>query len=152
LCNRDHVRQRQTQTERVREIALGSIPTHRETNKTTTRSTPSHGGPREGREGDLGPVHDRHNRRVVLDSLSFSFPFFFGCVACPPSPPSLSVSFFLSSFLCWIASFLPSLLPFFLRRRFFFFCFAPVSALQMAAGAYLFQHNLQLRGRKSNTY
>jgi hypothetical protein len=43
----DTDRHRQTQ----REIALGSTPTHRETNKTTTQSTPSHGGPREGEKG-----------------------------------------------------------------------------------------------------
>ncbi len=126
----DTDRHRQTQ----REIALGSTPTHRETNKTTTQSTPSHGGPREGEKG----TWDQCTTDTIGGGLGFSylfFSFFFWCVACAPPPP-----------------FLPSFIPSFLSSPKKNNCFAPVSALQMASGAYLFQHNLQLRGRKSNTY
>jgi hypothetical protein len=66
----------------------------------------------------------------------------------PSLPPSLSRSFFLSLLDRFLPSFIPSFLSSPKKKN----CFAPVSALQMASGAYLFQHNLQLRGRKSNTY
>jgi hypothetical protein len=58
-------RDRHREREREREIALGSTPTHRETNKTTTQSTPSHGGPREGREG----TWDQYTTDTIGDGI-----------------------------------------------------------------------------------
>jgi hypothetical protein len=107
----DTDRHRQTQ----REIALGSTPTHRETNKTTTQSTPSHGGPREGEKG----TWDQCTTDTIGGGLGFSYLFFsfFFLVCCLCPAPSLPLCLVLSFFLCWIASFLHSFLPFFLRRR-----------------------------------
>ncbi len=123
LCNRDHVRQRQTQTERVREIALGSIPTHRETNKTTTRSTPSHGGPREGREG----TWDQYTTDTIGGGFGFSFLFFsfFFWVCCLPPVPSLPLCLVLSFFLSLLDRFLPSFITSFLSSPKIFFLFCP---------------------------
>jgi hypothetical protein len=73
-------------------------PTERQTRR---RRGPRHLTGAPGRERrDLGPVHDRHNRRWCW--ILFPFLFFFGVLLDPrPLPASLSRSFFV----CWIASF-----------------------------------------------
>ncbi len=115
-------------------------PTERQTRR---RRGPRHLTGAPGRERrDLGPVHDRHNRRWCW--ILFPFLFFFFLVCCLTPAPSLP--------LCLVLSLFAGSLPSFLSSPKKNNCFAPVSALQMASGAYLFQHNLQLRGRKSNTY
>ncbi len=65
-------------------------------------------GPQGGREGSW----DQYTTDTIGGGLGFSFLFFslfFWSVACPPPPPSLPVSFFLSV--------LDRFLPFFLRQR-----------------------------------
>jgi hypothetical protein len=95
--------QTETDTERERERSLleAHPPTERQTRR---RRGPRHLTGAPGRERrELGPVHDRHNRRWSWILFPFLFLFFFGLLLAPrPLPPSLSRSFFL----CWIASFL----------------------------------------------
>jgi hypothetical protein len=114
LCNRDHVRHRQTQTDTERDRSWKHTHPPRDKQDDDAVHAISR-GPQGGREGDLGPVHDRHNRRWSWILLPFLFLFFLVCCLCPA--PSLPLCLVLSFFLCWIASFLHSFLPFFLRRR-----------------------------------
>lgn len=99
-------------------------------------------GPQGGREG----TWDQYTTDTIGGGVGFSFLFFsfFFLVCCLTPAPSLP--------LCLVLSLFAGSLPSFLSSPKKNNCFAPVSALQMASGAYLFQHNLQLRGRKSNTY
>lgn len=105
-----------TDRHRERSLLEAHPPTERQTRR---RRSPRHLTGAPGRERrDLGPVHDRHNRRWSWILLPFLFLFFFGVLLVPrPLPPSLPLCLVLSFFLCWIASFLHSFLPFFLRRR-----------------------------------
>jgi hypothetical protein len=136
MSDRDRHRER----ERERSLLEAHPPTERQTRR---RRGPRHLTGAPGRERrELGPVHDRHNRRWSW--ILFPFLFLFFLVCCLPPAPSLPP--------CLVLSFFAGSLPSFLSSPKKKNCFAPVSALQMASGAYLFQHNLQLRGRKSNTY
>jgi hypothetical protein len=79
-------------------------------------------GPQGRERRDLGPVHDRHNRRWFWILFPFLFLFFLGVLLAPrPLPPSLSRSFFLPFFAGSLPSFLHYFLSFF-AEFFFLFC------------------------------
>lgn len=105
-----------TDRHRERSLLEAHPPTERQTRR---RRSPRHLTGAPGRERrDLGPVHDRHNRRWSWILLPFLFLFFFGVLLVPrPLPPSLSVSFFLSFFAGSLPSFIHSFLPFFAEEK-----------------------------------
>ncbi len=111
-CQTDTDRHRQKERERERDRSWKHTHPPRDKQDDDAVHAISRGP--QGRERrDLGPVHDRHNRRWSWILFPFLFLFFFlWCVACPPVP-SLPLCLVLSFF----AGSLPSFLPFFLRQR-----------------------------------
>jgi hypothetical protein len=93
--------QTETDTERERERERSLLEAHPPTERQTRRRRgPRHLTGAPGRERrELGPVHDRHNRRWSWILFPFLFLFFLVCCLPPaPSlPPCLVLSFFAGS-------------------------------------------------------